>query len=77
METTAQIEQVGMSSETASDYVKKCLEGLADQMPRTLYRHLEVNQALSSDQTVSVEQFIEDFIAFQRENGVVDSDEKE
>ena len=49
METTAQIEQVGMSSETASDYVKKCLEGLADQMPRTLYRHLEVNQALGSD----------------------------
>ena len=53
-----------MSGETASDYVKKCLDGLAEQMPRTLYRHLEVSQAFGSDQTVSVEQLIEEFIAF-------------
>ena len=76
-ETKSQIsEQVGMlpNEETAEEYVRKCISRLVEQLPRTLYRHLEVSQATDS---FSVDQFIDGLVELARRHGAVTTEKDE
>ena len=66
-QTRMQIEQAGLSKDSSDSYVDKCMDGLSEGMPATLYRYLELAQATETE--FSIETFCNDFIGFVMKQG--------
>lgn len=65
-----------MPAETSSEYVKKCLVRLGEQLPRALYRCLETSQA-EDEANLDVDGIIDGFIEIAKRHQAIVSEDEE
>lgn len=76
-ETKAQIEQVGISQETSSEFVKNCLDKLASTMPKTIFKHLELAQATQDSDSFNPGSFVDNLISLLKKHDAIVSEADE
>lgn len=76
-ETKAQIEQVGISQETSSEFVKNCLDKLALTMPKTIFKHLELAQATQDSDSFNPGSFVDNLISLLKKHDAIVSEADE